>query len=156
MASTLHVLEGVRMTPTACTLARLRRLGFTAAVVERWVPHRAIRVDLFGIGDVLAVHPRDRAVLLVQCTSDAHVSDRLKRVQGRPELPALLSAGVAVEVWGWSLRAGRWCLRRVALRVEDLQPVVLQAPPRRRRLRKGERQRGPLDAVEPNPPACQP
>jgi hypothetical protein len=137
------------MSPTARTLAHLRRLGFTAGLVERWVPHRDIRVDLFGIGDVLGVHPRDRSVLLVQCTSDAHVADRLKRVQARPELPALLAAGVAVEVWGWSLRAGRWCVRRVALRAEVLAAVVIEAPPRRRRARRGERQRGLFDGLEP-------
>jgi hypothetical protein len=128
------------MSPTGLTMRHLRRLGFLPATCERWIPGRNIRVDLFGIGDVLGVHPRDRAVLLVQCTSDAHVGDRLKRVRARPQLPALLAAGLAVEVWGWSMRAGRWRLRRVALRPEDLAPVVLQAPPPRRRLRHGHRQ----------------
>ncbi len=135
------------MSPTSRTLQLLRRQGYLAAVVERWIPQANLKADLFGIGDVLGVHPRDRTVLLVQCTSDGHVADRLKRIQARPELPRLLQAGVAVEVWGWSFRAGRWCLRRVALRVEDLQPVVLQAPPRRRRLRKGQRQRGLFDGA---------
>jgi hypothetical protein len=129
------------MTPTARTMAHLRRLGFVTARVEVYIPAVRRHRDLFGIGDVIGVHPRDRAVLLVQCTSDAHVADRLKRVRGRPELPALLAAGVAVEVWGWSLRAGRWRLRSVALRAEDLAAVVVEAPPRRHRPRKGERQR---------------
>jgi hypothetical protein len=94
-----------------------------ADVVERYIAPVRCKRDLFGIGDVLAVHPEERAVLLVQCTTDSHVSDRLKRIQAQPELPLLLQAGVAVEVWGWRRRTGRWCLRRVAVRAEDVAPV---------------------------------
>ena len=94
------------MSPTARTLAHLRRLGFLADVCQRWLPRVNRHRDLFGIGDVLGIHSRGRAVLLVQCTRDGHVSDRLKRIRARPELSLLLAAGLAVEVWGWSLRAG--------------------------------------------------
>src|SRR5438046_3151706 len=54
--------------PTGRTLNLLRKLGFVADVVERTVttPDRTFKRDLFGIGDVLGVHPRDRLVLLVQ------------------------------------------------------------------------------------------
>jgi hypothetical protein len=93
------------------------------------------------VADVLAVHARDRQLLLVQATSGAHVPDRLRRVQARPELPELLRAGVGVEVWGWKKLNGRWHVRRVAVRLEDLAAVEVQALPRRqRRARKGERQ----------------
>ena len=37
------------MSPTA--LSHLRRLGFLAAVVERWLPKVNRRSDLFGVGD---------------------------------------------------------------------------------------------------------
>jgi hypothetical protein len=131
------------MTPTARTLAHLRRLGFTAARVEVYIPAVRQHRDLFGIGDVLGVHPRDRAVLLIQATTDAHVANRLRRVQARPELPLLLAAGVAVEVWGWSLRDRRWRVRRVALRPENPAAVVVESPPRRPR--RGERQKGLFD-----------
>jgi hypothetical protein len=132
------------MTPTARTLTALRRLGFVADVCERWLPVVKRKRDLFGVADVAAVHPRDKVLLLVQCTSAAHVPDRLRRVQARPETRRLLAAGVAVEVWGWALRAGRWRVRRVAVRTEDLAAVVVQAfAPARRR--KGERQRGLFD-----------
>jgi hypothetical protein len=94
---------------------------------------------LFGVGDVLAVHPDDRVTLLVQCTSSAHVGDRLRRVRARPETGLLLKAGLAVEVWGSGRRGGRWVLKRVQVAPGDLEPVVLQAPKPRRR-RKGERQ----------------
>jgi hypothetical protein len=128
------------MTPTARTLAHLRRLGYLAAVVETYLPAVRRRRDLYGIGDVLAVHPGERSVLLVQCTSDAHVSDRLRRVRARPELPLLLAGGVAVEVWGWRSVSRRWYVRRV--RVEADMVATVEAPPRRRRrARRGERQR---------------
>jgi hypothetical protein len=40
------------MTPTARTLAFLRRAGYLAAVVESWLPHTFRRRDLFGFADV--------------------------------------------------------------------------------------------------------
>jgi hypothetical protein len=129
------------MTPTASTLQELRRLGYLAAVVERWLPRVERKADLFGIGDVLAVHPRDRQLLLVQCTSAAHVPDRVRRVQGRPELAHLLAAGVAVEVWGWQLVRGRSHCREEAVRSEDMKAVEMLPLPHRRQGRKGLRQR---------------
>jgi hypothetical protein len=133
------------MTPTARSLVHLRRLGFLAATVEIWIPRVNRKRDLFGIGDVLAVHPRDKAVLLVQATTADHVADRLKRVRRRPELPALLRAGVAVEVWGWCQRGSRWYVRREALRPEDLT-ITVQALPRHRRGKRAS-ERGLFDGI---------
>jgi hypothetical protein len=122
------------MTPTARTLVHLRRLGFLADVVERWLPRANRKRDLFGVADVLAVHPRDQLILLVQATTAAHVADRLRRVQERPELAVLLRSGLAVEVWGWAKRGERWKLRRVAV-----EPETEPAPvPRSRRAKQGE------------------
>jgi hypothetical protein len=132
--------------PTARTLTHLRRLGYLAAVVERWLPRVERKRDLFGVGDILAVHPRDQQVLLVQATSAPHVADRLRRVQARPETAMLLRAGVGVEVWGWCRRGDRWKLKRVAVRRGDPAPLVLEAPAPRR-ARRGERQRGLFDAA---------
>jgi hypothetical protein len=70
----------------------------TWLVSKRLLPSTRER-DLFGIGDVIAFHPRDRLALLVQCTSLSHVGYRLRRIRTRPELPSLLRAGVAAEVW---------------------------------------------------------
>ena len=108
--------------PTARTLARLRELGYRADVVERRLPGCFITRDLFGIADLFAVHPGERTVLLVQATTAAHVTDRLRRVRGQPDLPALLAAGVRVEVWGWAKRGGRWHVRRVAVRPGARRP----------------------------------
>jgi hypothetical protein len=105
------------------------------------------RRDLFGFADVLAVHPRDGLFLLVQVTTAMHLAGRLAKARRRPELAAWLRAGGRFEVHGWEQRAGRWELRCVEVRGEDLADVVLSAP-RRRRPRKGERQRGLFDASE--------
>jgi hypothetical protein len=76
------------MTPTARSLAWLRREGFTAAVVEKWLPHVYLRCDLWRFADVLSVHSTERIVLLVQCTSIGNVSSRVAKVRSRPELRA--------------------------------------------------------------------
>ena len=119
---------GDEVSPTARSLACLRRQGYLAAPVERRIAQAGKKLDLFGVGDVLAVHPRDRVFLMVQATSLPHVGDRLERCRARPELAVWLQAGGAFEVWGWALRDGRWEAKRVAVQAEDLEPVVLQCP----------------------------
>jgi hypothetical protein len=123
------------MTPTARSLALLRRAGFLADVVERWIPRANVRRDLFGIGDVLAVHPRRREILLLQVTSGAHVGDRLAKVRERPALKVWLLAGGQFEVWGWLRRGDRWRVKRLAIRDEDLKALPVVTVPRRSRSR---------------------
>jgi hypothetical protein len=130
------------MTPTARTLARLRTLGFTAAVVERWIPGANVRRDLFGCIDVIAVHPRDCVVLGVQATTAAHVADRRAKARALPELAAWLRAGGQFQVWGWCRLGGRWQPRVVTVQVEDLAAKVVQEP---RRWRPHGRQMAPAD-----------
>lgn len=104
------------MTPTARTLQALRADGWTAEVVERWIPGANVRRDLWGIGDVLAM--RADALLLVQCTSRANVSARIRKAQAEPRLRTWLHhASRRFEIWGWGKRQGRWNCRVV--------PVVL-------------------------------
>jgi hypothetical protein len=54
------------MTPTGRSLTLMRRSGYLAAVVETWIPHVNRRRDLFGLFDVLAVHPVRREMVLIQ------------------------------------------------------------------------------------------
>jgi hypothetical protein len=118
-------------------LTLLRRQGFIAAPVERWLPAVNRRADVWGFGDVLGANPSAGGVLLVQATTADHVATRLAKARARPELAAWLLAGGAFEVHGWCRRGGRWHVRRVAVRPEDLAAVEVQPLPRRRR--KGER-----------------
>jgi hypothetical protein len=125
--------------PTARTLVYLRRQVYVVAVVERWLAAVQHRLDVWGFGDVLAAHPVDRVVVLVQVTTTGNLASRLAKAKRQPELAAWLKAGGAVELHGWQCRDGRWHLRRVSLRPDDLKVDLL---PRRRvkRARKGEPQ----------------
>src|SRR4051794_39414780 len=108
------------MSPTARTLALLRREGYLPAVVERWIPRANVRSDLWGFGDVLAVHPGRRAFLIVQATTLPNLATRLTKSRARSELAQWLAAGGAFELHGWTRRNGRWACKRLALRAADL------------------------------------
>lgn len=121
------------MTPTRRTLIMLRRAGWLPAVVERWLPRANLRADLWGFGDVLAVHPQERRFLIVQATTVGHVANRLSKARSRPELALWLAAGGAFEVHGWGLANGRWYCKRVSVSPEDLKPVIVNPLPRQHR-----------------------
>jgi hypothetical protein len=75
------------------TLELLRELGYTADVVERWVPvpGSKIRKDCFGVGDVIAAHPAG-GILLVQATSSDNLAARVTKAKAealRVKLTAL-------------------------------------------------------------------
>ncbi len=131
--------------PTARTLQQLRARGWTADVAERWIPHANIRRDLFGCIDLVAVHPREAGVLGVQATTAGNIAARLHKARCLPALRIWLTSGNHFQVWGWTKRGKRWRVRIVAVRAEDLAAEILEALPRRRRLRKGERQRELFD-----------
>ena len=106
------------MTPTARSLAELRRLGWTGEVVEKWIPQAKIRRDLFGIFDIVAITPD--GLLGIQCTSGSNHASRVHKVQESDALPKWLGAGCHAEVWSWSKRGERgkrklWVLRREEL-----------------------------------------
>jgi hypothetical protein len=123
------------VTPTGRTLNELRRLGFTAEVVERWLPRANLRKDLFGCADVLAARSADRLLLLIQATSWPNVAARVAKSQRSAGLAAWLRSGGRFEVWGWAKRGERWEVRRVELRAEDLAAVAVNPRPRRSRRR---------------------
>ena len=125
------------ISPTARTLAYLRKQGYLAAVVEKWVPGANIRQDLFGFADILAVYPgkvwqpssgsgsstvvKSKEFLLVQTTTAGNFSSRMKKAKGRPELGIWLQAGGKFEVHGWSKGPdGKWKVRVVMVMLEDL------------------------------------
>ncbi len=131
------------MSPTARTLGLLRQQGYTAGVVERWLPFarngQGARSDLFGAFDVLAIRA-GFPVLAVQCSSSGGIAARLKKLRALPAVRIWLACGCQAEVWGWAQHDGRWVVRRVALSPGDLEPVDLTPRPRPRRQRSGERQ----------------
>jgi hypothetical protein len=114
------------MTPTARSLAELRRLGYVADVVERWIPRAKVRKDLFGIFDIVALgqdnwhHEKPWVIVGIQCTSATNHAARVTKLLGSDTLDLWLKAGGRAEVWSWSKRGERgarklWALRREAL-----------------------------------------
>jgi hypothetical protein len=99
------------MSPTARTLRDLRADGWTADVVERWIPGANIRSDLFGFVDIVAV--RGAETLGVQATSDTNVAARVRKIAEHPNLPFVREAGWRLEVWGWRKKDNRWQCRKV-------------------------------------------
>jgi hypothetical protein len=57
----------------------LRRRGYLADVVERWIPRTNIRRDLFGCIDSAAIAVWLPAVLGVQATTADHVAAQLAK-----------------------------------------------------------------------------
>ena len=121
------------MTPTARSLALLRRRGYVVDVAERWIPGANIRRDLFGCIDVAAVHRDERGVLGIQATTAGNAAARLSKARALPALGTWLAAGNRFEVWGWAKRGRRWRVKIVAVRAGDLAAEVVECPPARRR-----------------------
>ena len=121
--------------PTARTLAYLRKQGYTADVVERFLGPQQIRRDLFHCIDVVAVKA-GAPILGVQATTAPNLAARLTKAKAQPELAAWLAAGGAFVAHGWARRNGRWYVRAIELRGEQMEAVpVVQLPRRRRRPR---------------------
>ncbi len=99
------------LSPTQLTLRDLRNDGWTVAVVEKWNPHSRIRQDLFGFIDILAL--RQNETLAVQCTSAAHVMERVRKIADADTVAAVRDAGWRIEVWGWAKKGARWECRKV-------------------------------------------
>jgi len=114
------------MTPTQRSLAYLRKMGHTVAIVEKWNPHAKIRQDLFGFIDIVALDGLP-GLLGVQTTSGSNVSARIKKAQDSPNLALWLKAGNRFHVHGWRKAGARgkrkiWELRLVE--VTDAPPTA--------------------------------
>lgn len=98
--------------PTQRSLAELRKRGYLAQVVEKWIAAVKRRQDLYGFIDILAI--RDDEILGVQATSGDHVAERVAKIAEHEHVGAVRKAGIRIAVWGWRKNAaGRWQLREV-------------------------------------------
>lgn len=101
--------------PTVRSLAKLRKEGYVAEIVEKFNSFTKTRKDLWGIIDILAI--RRYEVLGVQTTSWANVSDRVKKITDSEHIGAIREAGIRVVVHGWKKnpKTNRWEVREVDL-----------------------------------------
>lgn len=98
--------------PTQCTLDKWRKAGYRCEVVEKTIPKTFIKKDLFGFIDVLAVGHGE--TVGIQTTSAGHISDRVRKIEGMPEIVAdLRDAGWRLIVEGWKKPKNRWVSREV-------------------------------------------
>lgn len=69
-------------TPTSRTLEYLRREGWLACVVEKYMHHPGMkfgrRIDAFGFGDILAAHTSGEIALIQACAGGDHTRRRKK------------------------------------------------------------------------------
>jgi hypothetical protein len=117
----------------------LREHGYAACVVERYVAQARLKQDAFHCGDILAAHPTERIVALIQTTTSSHLNARRLKASVQPELPSWLKAGGRFFLHGWGKRKGKWDVRVVELTEPDCSaPDVGDPPP-------------PVDFLNPEP-----
>lgn len=116
--------------PTSRTLDRCRRWGWRTQVVERWNQYAKIRIDLFGIIDLIALTDDNRTIG-IQATSTGNMSARVNKAleEKRDELLHWLRCDNEFQVWGFALRgkAGKrklYKLKRKKIVLTDGEPVV--------------------------------
>lgn len=118
--------------PCARSMAALRKLGYTVAVVERWNAYVKIRQDLFGFIDLVAIHPDQKGVLGIQATSQTNVSKRVKKCLESPHFKTWIRAGNGFCVDGWVKKGAKgkrqlWEVSQRWLNLSDLSSPSTEA-----------------------------
>lgn len=93
-------------------------------MVERFNSYAKIRIDLFGIIDLIWIPSDHSAIYGIQATSGDNVAHRSEKALQEPRLRAWLRATGRFEVWGWRKLGDRgkrklWSLRRVGFSLTD-------------------------------------
>jgi hypothetical protein len=122
--------------PTARTLEKLRKEGWTCAVVEHWNPHAHIRQDLGGGIDVLAWKPKSTGqwssqILGIQACADtggSGMAAHRAKLLREPKMATWVAAGGRLEIWAWGKKGARgerklWECRVEVLRLGDFIPA---------------------------------
>ena len=103
--------------PTSRTLAALRAAGWTADVVQRWIPGARIRKDYLGLFDIICFD--DTFTMGIQCTTSAHHAAHAKKMHANPMLAKWHCGRTrGAELWSWHKVAGKW-----QQRVEAIEPL---------------------------------
>lgn len=90
----------VSVTPRS--LKNLRDRGYEPCVVEYFNYFARKRKDLYGFIDIVALHPGERGILGVQCTTASNLAAREKKAIALPAYWKWLQAGNVVEMHGWA------------------------------------------------------
>lgn len=93
--------------PTSRTLQELKKRGYNAQVVEKWNSFAKVRIDLFGVIDIVACKGSEFGIWGIQATSTDNMSKRIDKALSTPALKTWLMCGGKFAVWGWALRGER-------------------------------------------------
>jgi hypothetical protein len=120
---------------TQRSLKLLRRNGWTCHIVEKWIPPRGkmkfgVRIDAFGIGDILACRPemegtREPMIALIQCFPDRSgtgFADHRRKILALKTTPIWLKCRGKIFLQGWKppLRGTRsWRMREEEIKLGD-------------------------------------
>lgn len=128
--------------PTSRSLQLLRRQNYLPWIVERWIPGANLRKDFLGFADLLALKVGE-PILAVQSTSASNVATRLAKLQGLASLRTWLACGGVCAIHGWALsdKDRLWHVRILQIDQASLEGIEVQPLPKKRRLKRGERQR---------------
>lgn len=94
----------MRRSPSALTAEHYTNLGGIIGTVERFIPGRNIRVDLFGFIDQICL--LDGETIAIQATSWTNVSSRVKKIAECECLDAVRKANWKILVFGWKHLGG--------------------------------------------------
>lgn len=114
------------MTPTQRSLTHLRSNGFTACVVEKWIPQIRRRKDAFNFADIIAVKVGQIGTTYVQTTSGSNVSSRVSKIQGTAEAGIVLASGNRIVVHGWRRVGARGKRKLWELREVEINPTAFE------------------------------
>ena len=87
----------------SATIKALTASGFLCEEVERQIPGTILKRDLFGVLDLLAIHPAQRLVVGLQVTSSDNRSSRLRKIQASPRALSVMRSGIEIWLALWSI-----------------------------------------------------
>lgn len=110
-----------KITTNKRTLDALRKQGYQAEVTQIRITRfgakpgepASITRDLAGFADVLAWHPGLGKILIVQATTQAQVTNHIRKYRRDPKVANSildwLAAGGLLQIWGWRQgTGGKW------------------------------------------------
>jgi hypothetical protein len=114
-------VTAAKRSPSALSTAWLREQGYVVDSVERWIPGANIRKDLYGLFDLVALHPAHVGVLGIQVTSRSNAASRRTKMQEQGHLSLWLRTGNRAHLHSWK-RSGPRGQMQWDVKVEEVSP----------------------------------
>ena len=127
--SVRKVWAPVKTNATQRSLKSLRENGWTAHIVEKFLPARGTmkfprRIDAFGVGDILAFRPPMQdlpaSIALIQCCPGASHAEHKAKILAIPEFHGWKLAGGRVFLQSWAKKGARGARKTWQMREEEL------------------------------------